>query len=78
VAEKVGRGRILVCRGGGDQMVAVELAEFLVQGTNVGVVEDGERVRLVVFEGLGHVLAMGQCRQVGREIGRLVERTHIC
>ena len=31
LAEKAGRGRILVCYGGGDQMVAVKLAEALVQ-----------------------------------------------
>ena len=75
LAEKVGRGRILVCHGGGDQMIAVRLAEALVQQMNAGVGEGGDRVKLVIFEGSGHVLAMEQCGAVGRAIEELVERT---
>ena len=75
LAEKVERGRILVCHGGGDQMVAVKLAEELVQQLNAGVAKGGDRVEFVVHEGSGHVLAMEQCRQVGRATEELVERT---
>ena len=75
LAEKVGRGRVLVCHGGGDQMIAVKLAEALVQQLNAGVAEGGDRVEFVVYEGSGHVLAMEKCRQVGRAIEKLVERT---
>ena len=76
LAEKVGRGRILVCHGSGDQMVAVRLAEALVQQMNAGVAEEGgERVELVIFEESGHVLPMERCGEVGRAIEELVERT---
>ena len=49
LAEKVGRGRILVCCGGGDQMVAVGLAEALVQQMNAGVAEGGGGVKFVIL-----------------------------
>ncbi|KAM0798620.1 Alpha/Beta hydrolase protein [Usnea florida] len=75
LAEKVGRGRILVCHGGDDQMVAVALAEELVRLMNAGVGEGEERVRLMVLEGAGHVLAMEKQGEIGEAIGKLVERT---
>lgn len=75
LAAKVGRGRILVCHGGGDQMIAVDLAKALVQQMNAGVAEGGDRVELVVYEGAGHVLAMEECGQVGKAIEKIVERT---
>ena len=65
----------MVCHGGGDQMVAIKLAEALVQQLNVEVVEGGDRVEFVVYEGSGHLLAMEKCRQVKKAIEELVERT---
>lgn len=76
LAEKVGRGRILVCHGGGNQIGEVRLANSLVLQMNAGVAEDGESVRLVAFEGSGHVLAMEQCREVKKETQRFVGRTN--
>ena len=75
LAKNVGRGRILVCHGSGDQMIAVKLAEALVQQLNAGVAEGGDRVEMVIYEGSGHVLAMEQCGQLGRAIEGLVQRT---
>ena len=49
MAEKVGRGRILVCYGGGDQLVAVGLAEALVQQMNAGVTDGGDGLKFVIL-----------------------------
>ena len=56
-------------------MVAVALAEELVQQMNAEVGEGDERVRLMMFEGARHVLAMEKRREVGEAVGKLVERT---
>ena len=56
-------------------MVAVALAEELVQQMNAGVGEGDERVRLMMFEGAGHVLAVEKRGEIGEAIGMLVERT---
>ena len=75
LAEKVRRGRILVCHGGDDQMVAVALAEELVRLMNAGVGDGDERVRLMTFQGAGHVLAMEKRGEIGEAIGELIEKT---
>lgn len=58
-------------------MVAVKLAEALVQQLNAAVGKRGNRLVFVAYEGSGHVLAMEQCRQAGRFIEKLMEMTRL-
>lgn len=73
IAEKVGRERIIVIHGTDDKMITYVHGQVLFEELSRGGKE--EEVRMVTYEGVGHVLILERRTEIRKVIEETVERT---
>lgn len=77
LANRVGRGRIVVCHGEADQMIPVQHADVLFQGLNgEGGIEE-TKVRKEIWPDMGHGLLLEGTEGLRQLIEGTIQRTEL-
>lgn len=76
LANRLGRGRIVVCHGEADKMISVQHADVLCQGLN-GERAEEDQVRKEIWPDLGHGLLLEGAEALRRLIQDTIQNTDV-
>jgi pimeloyl-ACP methyl ester carboxylesterase len=77
LANRLGRGKIVVCHGGADKMVPVQHADVLLQGLNGESAAEEDEVRKQIWPDLGHGLLLEGAEALKRLIEDTIRKTEV-
>ncbi len=77
LANRLGRGKIVVCHGGADKMIPVQHADVLLQGLNGERPAEEDEARKQIWPDLGHGLLLEGAEALKRLIEDTIRKTEV-